>query len=61
MANIKDGDTIELRTIDRQGFISFQHAKIKDAKLAEKILKEKGYYPTGEPNVYFCSHQYEPK
>ena len=57
---MKSGDIIELRTIDKKGFISFQHAKIKNARLANRILREKGYQPMCEPNTYFCSHQYEP-
>ena len=56
---MKKGDIIELRTIDKHGFISFQHAKIKNVKAAKTVLQEKGYYPMAEPNTYFCSHQYE--
>lgn len=29
---MKKGDIIELQTIDRRGFISFDHKKIKDAR-----------------------------
>jgi len=56
---MKKGDIIELRTIDRRGMISFQHLKIKNAKAAQQVLREHGYYPMSEPNTYFCSHQYE--
>ena len=56
---MRKGDIIELRTIDKHGFISFQHAKVKDVTAAKKVLREKGYYPMSEPNTYFCSHQYE--
>ena len=56
---MRKGDIIELRTIDKKGFMSFQHAKIKNVHAAEKQLREKGYYPMSEPNTYFCSHQYD--
>jgi len=56
---VKKGDIIELRTIDKHGFISFQHLKIKNARLAKKELKRHNYTPMAEPNTYFCSHQYE--
>ena len=55
---MKAGDIIELRTIDKKGFISFQHLKVKNVELAKRILAEKGYQPM-EENCYFCSHQYE--
>ena len=58
---MKRGDIVELRTIDKRGFISFRHAKIKDARVAKRLLKENGYHPMAEANTYFCSHQYEPK
>jgi hypothetical protein len=58
---MKKGDIIELRTIDKKGFISFTHLKIKDAKVAERLLKVNNYSPMAEPNTYFCSHQYERK
>ena len=56
---MKQGDIIELQTIDKKGFISFQHMKIKDARVAKRLLKENNYSPMAEPNTYFCSHQYE--
>ena len=56
---MKKGDIIELRTIDKHGFISFQHLKIIDARLARAELKRLNYTPMAEPNTYFCSHQYE--
>lgn len=56
---MKKGDIIELRTIDKHGFISFDHKKIKNVKLAKKLLRENGYSPMAEPNTYFCSHQYD--
>ena len=57
---MKKGDIIELRTIDRRGMISFQHATIKDARMAKRLLTEKGYQQMpAEPNCYIASHQYE--
>lgn len=56
---MRKGDVIELRTIDKKGFISFQHLKIKDAKKAKRLLAENHYTPMYEPNTYFCSYQYE--
>ena len=56
---MRKGDIIELRTIDKRGMISFQHLKIKDARITKRILKENHYTPMIEPNTYFCSHQYE--
>ena len=56
---MKKGDIIELRTIDKRGFISFEHLKVKNAKAAKRLLQSNGYYPMCEPNTYFCSHQYE--
>ena len=56
---MKKGNIIELRTIDKRGFISFQHLKIRDARLAKAELKRHNYTPMAEPNTYFCSHQYE--
>ena len=56
---MKKGDVIELRTIDKGGFISFKHLKIKDARVAKRLLRDNDYHPMGEPNTYFCSHQYE--
>lgn len=56
---MKKGDIIELRTIDKRGFMSFQHMKIKDARVAKRLLRDNAYYPMTEPNTYFCSHQYE--
>ena len=52
------GDIIELQTIDKRGFISFDHKKVKDARSAKKLLRENGYRLTA-PNTYFCSHQYD--
>jgi len=57
---MKKGDIIELRTIDKHGMISFAHRKVKNVKLALKLLKENGYTQmTAEPYAWFCSHQYE--
>ena len=57
---MKKGDIIELRTIDKHGMISFQHATIKNAKAAKKLLAEKNYHEMpAEPGCYFCSHQYD--
>ena len=56
---MKNGDIIELRTIDKRGFISFRHLKVKDAIVTKNFLKDNHYYPMSEPNTYFCSHQYE--
>ena len=57
---MRKGDIIELRTIDRRGFISFQHLKIKDARVARRLLRERHYQQMpAEPHAYFCSHQYE--
>lgn len=56
---MRKGDVIELRTIDKKGFISFQHLKIKDARQAKRLLRINGYSPMAEPNTYFCSHQYD--
>ena len=56
---MKKGDIIELRTIDKHGFIGFQHMKIKDARVAKRLLRVNGYSPMCEPNTYFCSHQYD--
>ena len=56
---MKKGDIIELRTIDKRGFISFDHKEVKDARIAKRLLRDNGYYPIAEPNTYFCSHQYD--
>jgi len=54
------GDVIELRTIDKRGMISFQHLKVKDARVAKRLLQGKGYQQMpAEPHAWFCSHQYE--
>jgi len=56
---MKRGDIIELRTIDKHGMIGFQHLRVKDARVAKRLLRENNYTPMAEPNTYFCSHQYE--
>lgn len=57
---MKKGDIIELRTIDKKGFMHFDHKKVRDARIANKLLRDNGYSPMpAEPNCYFCSHQYE--
>ena len=57
---MRKGDIIELQTIDKRGFISFDHKKIKDARTAKRLLCKNGYHET-QPNVFFCSHQYDDK
>ena len=57
---MRKGDIIELQTIDKKGFIGFDHKKVKDARSAKKLLRENGYHET-QPNVFFCTHQYEGK
>ncbi len=57
---MRKGDIIELQTIDKRGFMSFDHKKIKDARSAKKLLRENGYHLT-QSNTYFCSHQYDSK
>lgn len=55
---MKKGDIIKLQTIDKRGFISFGHKKIKNVKLAKQLLADNGYHET-QTNTFFCSHQYE--
>ena len=54
------GDVIEIRTINKKGVISFVHYKIKDVALTQEFLADIGYKEI-EPNVFFCTHQYDKK
>lgn len=57
---MKKGDIIELRTIDKQGMIHFDHKKVKDARTAKRLLRDNGYSQMpAEPHAWFCSHQYD--
>jgi len=55
---VKKGDIIELQTINKKGFLSFQRLKITDARVMKKKLTQNGYHETAG-NTYFCSHQYD--
>ena len=55
---MKKGEIIQLQTIDKRGFISFNMLKIKDARVAKRLLKVNGYREIS-PSQYFCSHQYD--
>ena len=55
---MKKGDIIQLCTINKQGLISFQRLKVKDARLAKRQLAEKGYYQI-QANQYLCNRQYD--
>ena len=57
---MKKGDIIELRTIDKKGFIHLDHKKVNDPKAAEQLLKANDYSQMpAEPHAWICSHQYE--